>query len=127
MEDVQNRRDERQFPIDQVGVTDLRYPIFVLDRAQQRQQTVANLTMAVDLPHHFKGTHMSRFLEVLNAHHGEVTMRTLPVLLHELKTRLDAERARIEVTFPYFLERRAPVTEACGLMDYECTFVGELN
>ncbi len=79
MEDVQNRRDERQLPIDQVGVSDLRYPIVVLDRAQQRQQTVASLTMAVDLPHHFKGTHMSRFVEVLNAYRGEVTMRTLPV------------------------------------------------
>ncbi|MDP9354321.1 MAG: GTP cyclohydrolase FolE2 [Chloroflexota bacterium] len=127
MEDVQNRRDERQLPIDQVGVSDLRYPIVVLDRAQQRQQTVASLTMAVDLPHHFKGTHMSRFVEVLNAHRGEVTMRTLPVLLSELKERLDAERARIEVTFPYFLERRAPVSGACALMDYECTFIGELN
>ncbi len=80
MEDVQNWRDERQLPIDQVGVSDLRYPIVVLDRAQQRQQTVASLTMAVDLPHHFKGTHMSRFVEVLNAYRGEVTMRTLPVL-----------------------------------------------
>ncbi len=127
MEDVQNRRDERQLPIDQVGVSDLRYPIVVLDRAQQRQQTVASLTMAVDLPHHFKGTHMSRFVEVLNAYRGEVTMRTLPVLLSELKERLDAERARIEVTFPYFLERRAPVSGACALMDYECTFIGELN
>ncbi len=127
MEDVQNRPDSRQFPIDQVGVSDLRYPIVVLDRAQQRQQTVASLVMAVDLPQQFNGTHMSRFVEVLNAHRDEVTMRTLPMMLRNLKTRLSAERARIEVTFPYFLERRAPVTGACGLMDYECTFVGELN
>lgn len=127
MEDVQNRPDCRQFPIDQVGVSDLRYPIVVLDRAQQRQQTVARLAMSVDLPQEFKGTHMSRFVEVLNTHRGEVTMRTLPALLRELKTRLSAERARIEVTFPYFLERRAPVSGACGLMDYECTFTGELN
>ncbi len=83
--------------------------------------------MAVDLPQQFNGTHMSRFVEVLNAHRDEVTMRTLPMMLRNLKTRLSAERARIEVTFPYFLERRAPVTGACGLMDYECTFVGELN
>ncbi len=127
MEDVQNRRDDRQFPIDQVGVTDLRYPIVVLDRAQERQQTIASLTLSVDLPHHFKGTHMSRFIEVLNAHRGEVTMRTLPAILAELKQRLDAERARVEVRFPYFLERRAPVTGAAGLMDYQCSFTGELN
>ncbi len=75
MEDVQNRPDVRQLSIDQVGVSELRYPIVVLDRDQERQQTVASLTMAVDLPHHFKGTHMSRFVEVLNAHRGEMTMR----------------------------------------------------
>lgn len=127
MEDVQSRPDERRFAIDQVGVSNLRYPIVVLDRAQERQQTVASFTMSVDLPHHFKGTHMSRFIEVLNAHRGEVTMRTLPAMLAELKERLAAERARVVVRFPYFLERRAPVTGACGLMDYECTFLGELN
>jgi len=127
LEDVQNRHDERNLPIDQVGVTELRYPIVVLDQADERQQTIASLTMSVDLPHHFKGTHMSRFLEVLNAHRGEVTMRTLPAILRELKVRLNAERARIDVQFPYFLERKAPVTGSSGLMDYQCRFVGELN
>jgi GTP cyclohydrolase I len=127
MEDVQNRPDNRQLPIDQVGISDLRYPIVVLDRAQEPKQTIATLTMAVDLPQHVKGTHMSRFIEVLNGYRGELTMRTLPALLATLKQRLDAERARIEVRFSYFLERRAPVTGACGLMDYECTFIGELN
>lgn len=123
--DVQNHADERRVPIDRVGVSNLRYPIVVLDRANQKQQTVASLSMSVNLPHHFKGTHMSRFIEVLNEHRGEVTMFTLPAILGELKSRLQAESARIEVRFPYFLERVAPVSKARALMDYECSFIGE--
>src|SRR5205085_10791937 len=91
MEDAQNQPDSRQVPIDEVGVCDLRYPITVLDRKQAIQQTVARLTMSVSLPHHFKGTHMSRFIEVLNRHRGEVTVRTVPTILRELKKRLQAE------------------------------------
>jgi GTP cyclohydrolase I len=127
MEDVQNRRDDRLVPIDQVGVCDLRYPITVLDRLQQTQQTVARLIMSVSLPHHFKGTHMSRFLEVLNRHRGEVTMRTLPTILRELQERLDAEKAQVIVEFPYFLERAAPVSGARSLMEYECAFQAETD
>jgi GTP cyclohydrolase I len=127
MDDVQSYRDERRIPIDQVGVRDLRYPIVVLDREHEKQQTVARVTMSVNVPHHFKGTHMSRFIEVLNEHQGEVTMRTLPAMLATLKGRLEAESAQIEVVFPYFLERIAPVSGARALMDYECSFVGEVN
>jgi GTP cyclohydrolase I len=83
--------------------------------------------MSVNLPHDFKSTQMSRFIEVLNRHQGEVTMRTLPKILEDLKTSLDAESARIEVHFPYFLDRRAPISEANALMDYECQFIGETN
>jgi GTP cyclohydrolase I len=125
--DVQSRPDARGIPIDQVGVSDLSYPIVVLDRQNERQHTIARVTMSVSLPHHFKGTHMSRFLEILNEHRGEVTMRTLPAILRELKTRLDAESARVELHFPYFVERAAPVSGARGLMDYACSFVGEAN
>src|SRR5215510_1396408 len=103
MDDVQSQLDERRIGIDQVGVTDLRCPIVVLDRAFQQQQTVATLTMSVNLPHHFKGTHMSRFVEVLNEHRGEVTMRTLPTVLAVLRERLRAESAHITVEFPYFV------------------------
>ena len=124
-DDVQSRADDRGIPIDRVGVSNLRYPIVVLDRQDGRQETVAQLSMSVSLPHHFKGTHMSRFIEVLNRHRGEVTMRTVPQILHELRERLDAESAHIEVRFPYFVERSAPVTESKALMDYECFFVGE--
>lgn len=127
MEDVQNHRDGRQIAIDRVGVTDLRYPIVVLDREHQRQNTVGILTMSVNLPHEFKGTHMSRFIEVLNRHRGEITMRTMPTILRELRTKLDAESAHLEVEFPYFLERKAPVSGASALMDYQCCFNGVAN
>jgi GTP cyclohydrolase I len=127
MLDVQARGDTRGVPLDRVGVTDLLYPIVVLDRARERQHTTARLTMSVSLPHHFKGTHMSRFLEVLNENRGEFTLNTLPQILSAMCTRLDAESARIEARFHYFLERAAPVSGARGLMDYECAFVGELK
>jgi GTP cyclohydrolase IB len=127
MEDVQNQRDTRGIPIDQVGVSGLRYPIVVFDRQNERQQTVATISMSVNLPHEFKGTHMSRFVEVLNIHRGEVTMRTLPTILASLKDTLDAKSARVEVLFPYFIERSAPVSEAKALMDFECSFTGESN
>lgn len=104
--DIQRTKDRRRVAIDQVGVCDLSFPITVLDRQNQRQQTVANISMSVSLPHHFKGTHMSRFLEVLCGHQGELTMRTLPAVLHELKSRLESEAAHIDVEFPYFLTRQ---------------------
>lgn len=122
MYDVQNSSDDRQIAIDRVGVSDLRYPIIVLDRKNEIQHTVADVTLSVSLPHHFKGTHMSRFIEIMNEHRGEVTMRTLPVILHTMKERLEAESAHLEARFPYFLERSAPASGARGLVDYECHF-----
>lgn len=127
MHDVQNHADTREVPIDKVGVCNLRYPIVVLDRCRESQGTTAALSMSVNLPHQFKGTHMSRFIEVLNRHRGEVTMRTLPLILEDLKTRLHARSAHIEVAFPYFLERCAPVSGAVALMDYQCQFTAEAN
>ena len=127
MRDVQSQDDDRRIPIDKVGVNDLRYPITVLDRDHSVQHTIATLTLSVSLPHHFKGTHMSRFIEILNEHRGEVTMRTLPTILHSMKKRLEAESAHVEVYFPYFLERSAPVSEASALVDYECYFRGNSN
>lgn len=127
MVDVQSYGDDRNIPIDQVGVRDLRYPVTVKAPYSKDgiQETVANITMTVSLPHHLKGTHMSRFIEVLNEHRGEVAMRTMPDILYALKGQLEAKAARIEVTFPYFLEKQAPVSKSSGLMEYECTFVGE--
>jgi len=127
MEDVQSYSDTRRIEIDRVGVRGLRYPIQVLDRDRGMQETVATISMAVRLPHHFKGTHMSRFIEVLNGHRGEVTMRTLPSMLEDIRDRLDARGARVEVRFPYFMERVAPVSEATSLMEYECTLTAVIE
>jgi len=125
--DIQSTPDGRQIAIDQVGVCDLTYPIVVLDRENQKQQCAARLSLSVSLPHQFKGTHMSRFLEVLAQHQGEFTMHTVPAILHDLKHRLVAETAHIEVQFPYFLQRTAPVSGLSAPMDYLCTFIGESN
>lgn len=127
MIDMQSSPDDREIPIDLVGVKNLTYPIFILDRNHEKQQTTARVSMSVNLPQEFKGTHMSRFIEVLNAHRGEVTMRTLPVLLQDLKTRLHAQSARVELAFPYFIEKAAPVSGARAMMDYECAFIAEAN
>jgi GTP cyclohydrolase I len=127
LDDIQSLADERGLAIDYVGVSDLRYPIVVLDRQAEKQHTVASISLSVGLPHHFKGTHMSRFIEVLNEHRGEVTVRTIPTILRDLRERLDAETARVEVRFPYFIEKAAPVTGATGLLDYECAFKAEAN
>ncbi|KIG14947.1 GTP cyclohydrolase I [Enhygromyxa salina] len=127
MQDVQGLFDDREIALDRVGVAGLSHPIVVLDRATEKQRTIGTFTMSVSLPREQKGTHMSRFVEVLNEHHGEVTMRTVPAILRDLRDRLDAASARIEVEFPYFLERAAPVSGAKALMDYACAFIGEVS
>lgn len=125
MEDVQSRPDDRGIALDQVGVTGLRYPIVVLDRDRGKQETVAEVTLAVDLGAEVKGAHLSRFLEVLEHHAGEVTQHTIPDILGDLRRRLGSGRARLEVAFPYFLTRAAPVTGTRAIMDYQCRFEAE--
>ncbi|MCD8349017.1 MAG: GTP cyclohydrolase FolE2 [Planctomycetaceae bacterium] len=127
MEDVQNQSDSREQPIDLVGVSGLRYPITVRDRTRQRQSTVADMTLSVSLPHHFKGTHMSRFIEVVHLHHQHIDMETLPEIITALRAKLEAERARIEVAFPYFVEKTAPVSRQKSLMSYECRYAAEVS
>jgi GTP cyclohydrolase I len=127
MKDVQNSADSRGIALDKVGVSNLRYPIKVLDKDNNEQATVATIALSVNLPHHFKGTHMSRFVEVLNRHHGDMTMRTIPSILTELRERLEAESAHIEVAFPYFIDKPAPVTKAKGQVDYDCIFTGNMT
>jgi GTP cyclohydrolase IB len=125
--DIQATPDTRGLAIDQVGISDLRYPIQVLDRDGKPFPTVAKISMSVHLPHHFKGTHMSRFLEILSMHEGEVTMRTLPAILHDLKQRLDAEEAHIEVAFTYFVTKKAPVSGAAAKVGCDVVFQGTSN
>ena len=108
--------------IDKVGVRGLRFPIQIRDKAHAVQNTVATIGLYVDLPKEFKGTHMSRFIEVLNAHGGIVHVENIPDILHAMRRRLHAETAHLEMEFPFFLEKRAPVTRQMGVMDYTARF-----
>jgi GTP cyclohydrolase I len=120
LHDVQARVDGRNIPLNQAGVSDLKYPMTV-----SGQSTVGVFCMSVGLPGNCKGTHMSRFIEVLASNGGEVSAYAMPWLLSRLKSRLGAESARVEVKFPFFVRRSAPVSGASALMDYECSLVGE--
>lgn len=127
MPDMQKSADERRIAIDKVGVKDIRYPIVVLDRARKEQHTVARVNMYVDLPHQFKGTHMSRFIEVLNLYHGAISIENIETILAEMKQKLEANCAYLELEFPYFIEKSAPVSGARGLMEYQCRMTGILG
>jgi GTP cyclohydrolase I len=123
MIDVQNQPGNGM-DIDKVGICDVSYPIEVLDKNQEKQHTIANINMYVDLPHRFKGTHMSRFIEVLNHYRGEITVRNMGEILRTITQNLDARSAHMELTFKYFLEKSAPVSGAKSLMGYDCKFIG---
>lgn len=125
--DVQNRPDTRDVDLNQVGINHLRYPIRVLDRAGGWQHTVGEFALSVALPAQFKGTHMSRFLEVLEEHQSSIASRNMPALLADLRERLDAEIADVQVRFPYFIRTPAPATEKEGWLDYDCTFRGVMS
>jgi GTP cyclohydrolase I len=120
--DTQNERDDRNIPIDRVGVKQLRFPVEVRDKDGEVQRTVATVALAVDLPHHYKGTHMSRFVEILNSHGSCLDVRSMAALPQELLGRLDAGRAHVELQFPFFRSKAAPVTGKEGLVDYEVRF-----
>lgn len=125
--DIQSTPDTRNIAIDKVGVRGIKYPIQVLDRANGVQHTIGDFTLTVDLPSELKGTHMSRFLEALNEHLGEISVQALPALLTSLKNRLQAKSAHVEVSFPYFMQKEAPVTGGKGMMEFTCGFIGISN
>jgi GTP cyclohydrolase I len=127
MIDVQSQKDDRNIPIDTVGVKNIKYPITVRDKENGSQHTVASINMYVNLPHDHKGTHMSRFIEVLSEYRRQITLENFSAILDELKTRLNAESAHMEVTFPYFITKKAPVSQTEGLMEYICTIKGSAN
>jgi GTP cyclohydrolase IB len=127
MIDVQNLKDERNVNIQKVGVKGLKYPITVLDKARKTQQVQAEINMYVSLLHHFKGTHMSRFVEVLNEIRKQVNIRTFHYILGKIKEKLHAESAHIEIEFPYFIEKTAPRSGAKSMMDYRCRFIGNCD
>src|SRR2546428_12233765 len=125
--DVQSSEDRRKLAIDQVGIKAIRHPVRVAERSGGTQHTIATFNMYVGLPHHFKGTHMSRFVEILEAHEREITVESFQVMLREMVEKLEAEEGRIEMAFPYFIEKKAPVSGVKSLMDYEIVFMAELR
>jgi GTP cyclohydrolase I len=125
--DVQSSADTRQIAINKVGIKDIRHPVKILDRSGGEQHTIANFNMYVDLPHNFKGTHMSRFVEILNNHERELSVKSFKDVLKEMTERLEAESGHIEMAFPYFVNKKAPVSGVESLMDYDVTFIGELT
>ncbi len=120
--DTQNEFDDRNIAIDRVGVKALRFPLEVRNKDGSTQRTVATTALAVDLPHHFKGTHMSRFVEVLNSHGNCLDVREMTAIPEELLGRLEARKAHVEFRFPFFRSKPAPVTGMGGVMDYEVVF-----
>jgi GTP cyclohydrolase I len=127
MRDVQASPDFRNLPIQKVGIRNIRYPVTVRDKSREKQETVANVTLSVNLPHSYRGTHMSRFVEVLDRFRGEVSYHTLEDILMEIRRALHAEESHIEVEFPYFLRKKAPVSGLESLMSYDCTISAECS
>ena len=125
IEDVQADADTRQIPINKVGIKDIYHPVKVKDRANGEQHTVANFNMYVNLPHNFKGTHMSRFVEILHRHEREISVDSFGKMLEEMTAYLHADAGHIEMTFPYFVMKKAPVSGVESLMNYQATIFGE--
>ena len=127
IDDVQGRPDTRRIPINKVGIKDIYHPVRVLDRAGGEQHTIANFNMYVNLPHNFKGTHMSRFVEVLNHYEKEISVTSFQQMLTEMTQRLDATSGHIEMCFPYFITKRAPVSGVESLLDYRASLLGSVH
>lgn len=127
LEDVQGRPDGRCLPIDEVGISGIRYPIAVWDREHGKQDTVGDISMSVDLPPEVKGAHLSRFVEVLHGCAGEITPHTMAAILKVMRQRLGTQCARFDISFPYFLRRAAPVTGSAALADYPCRLSGRAD
>lgn len=124
--DVQNLADTRQIAINRVGIKSIRHPVRVLDRSGGVQHTIAVFNMYVSLPHNFKGTHMSRFVEILNSNEREISVENFPAMLREMVKKLEAETGHIEMKFPYFISKSAPVSGVQSLIDYDVTLIGEI-
>ena len=127
MSDVQNSKDTRQIPINKVGIKDIRHPIRVRDRSVGEQNTIANFNMYVNLPHDFKGTHMSRFVQILNNHEREISVKSFKDMLVEMAQLLEAKSGHIEMSFPYFVNKTAPASGVQSLLDYDVTFIGQVH
>ena len=127
MRDIQNEEDTREVPLQKVGVKGVRYPVQVLDKNKKTQTTTATVDLFVNLPHKFKGTHMSRFIQIFHKYHQDITMQHFLDMLHEIRQKLNAQKAFGTITFPYFIEKKAPVSESNGIMEYICSYEGEVT
>ncbi len=125
--DVQGSADSRRIAIDKVGIKDIRHPVRIKDRSGHEQHTVATFNMFVYLPHNFKGTHMSRFVAILNGHEDEIGVGTFKQMLAEMADRLESDAGHIEMGFPFFIKKHAPITGVPSLMDYHVTLIGEIR
>ncbi|NHC06018.1 GTP cyclohydrolase I [Azonexus fungiphilus] len=125
--DVQSSADTRQIAINKVGIKSIRHPIKVQDKSVGIQHTIATFNMYVGLPHNFKGTHMSRFVEILNSHEREISVENFPAMLQDMIVRLEAETGHIEMNFPFFINKTAPVSGVQSLLDYDVTFIGDIS
>jgi GTP cyclohydrolase I len=125
--DVQNYPDSRKLAIDKVGIKAIRHPVRVADRNGGVQHTIATFNMYVYLPHHFKGTHMSRFVEILNSYEREISVESFEHMLRQMVARLEAQSGHVEMNFPYFINKKAPVSGVESLIDYDVTFIGEIR
>ncbi|MBI4042475.1 MAG: GTP cyclohydrolase I FolE2 [Deltaproteobacteria bacterium] len=127
LDDVHKYKDERRIPIDQVGIKGIKYPITIADKLDRAQQTIATINMFVDLHPDRKGTHMSRFVEIIHEYRHAVHLETIPLILQAMRDRLDARSAYLDFSFPFFLPKKAPVSELVGYFDYQCRFWGKLD
>ncbi len=125
--DVQSSPDLRNIPIQKVGIKEIRHPVRVKDRSQGEQHTIAQFNMYVELPHGFKGTHMSRFVEVLHDYEPEISVKSFKKMLAEMVRYLDADTGHIEMSFPYFITKSAPISGVRSVMDYQVTLIGEFK
>jgi GTP cyclohydrolase I len=127
MIDIQNTPDTREIPLRKVGVKGLRYPVQVLDKVNGKQQTSATVNLFVNLPHDYKGTHMSRFIENFHRHHTDLSMRNFLHMLEDIRESLQAERAFGTMQFPFFMSKKAPVSGSESIMEYSCSYEGEVT
>lgn len=127
MRDIQNEIDTREVPLQKVGVRNVRYPVTVLDKNNKVQSTTANVDLYVNLPHNFKGTHMSRFIEIFHKYHSDITMQHFLEMLDEIRLKLNAEMSFGSIKFSYYIEKKAPVSNSEGIMEYVCSYEACVN
>ncbi|TFG62040.1 MAG: GTP cyclohydrolase I FolE2 [Spirochaetales bacterium] len=127
MVDVQSRKDNRKIQINKVGVKGLHYPIVVLDKQNKFQHTIADISLFADLAHNLKGTHMSRFIQIFNRYSADFSMENFLEMLKKIKNTLHAQNSFGEVSFPYFIEKEAPVSKEKSKMNYVCEYIGEVR